>query len=54
MMYTEAEIKEWFKQMRKIYKNCPLNQHLLQVEHLMFEPMLEKESLENFKKSIDK
>lgn len=54
MMYTEAEIKEWFKQMCKIYKNCPLNQHLLQVEHLMFEPMLEKESLENFKKSIDK
>lgn len=52
-VYTETEIKAWFNQMRKIYKNCPLCEHLIQAEDLMFEPRFEKESLENFKKSLD-
>lgn len=53
-VYTEMEIKAWFNQMCEIYKNCPLYQHLIQTEHLMFSPMLEKEGLENFKKNLDK
>ena len=52
--YTEADLRKWFAWMRQNYKNCPFNQYLIQVEDAMFDPLHEKESLENFKKGLDK
>lgn len=52
--YTETDLRKWFAWMRQNYKNCPFNQYLIQVEDAMFDPMLKKESLENFKKGLDK
>lgn len=37
MKYTEAEIKAWFEEMKKNYKNCRMNENLKSVEQLMFD-----------------
>ena len=52
--YTEADLRKWFAWMRQNYQNSPSCLYYSHVEDAMFNPLHEKESLENFKKGLDK
>lgn len=48
--YTEQEIKDWFKKMKKRYPNSNTYQHLTSVEFMMFEESFgESDCLKNIK-----
>lgn len=46
--YTEQEIKDWFANMMKEYKNCPMGEHLLMVYDIMFDSFWKRENLQTF------
>lgn len=50
MIYTEKEIKEWFKIMKKQYPNGAIIQHLESVEFMMFNNIFPSTNLKNIKK----
>lgn len=50
MTYTEQEIKDWFKKMKKRYPNSNAYQHLEAVEYMMFNKTFgDKDCLEKIK-----
>lgn len=53
-IYTEQEIKDWFTNMIKKYKNCPFGEYLRMVYDNMFDPFWGKNNLKTFVEKIDK
>ncbi len=55
MIYTEKEIKAWFKAMKERYPNSLMYEHLESVEYMMFyDTFSSKDHLKTFKKMLDK